>query len=77
LERNNMFEGYYSPPLLNDLYNFRDGAQNDIFEGDYNTTTPTPSSSNHASRDMVHAEEQAERRAWGAHHRRSIDNYHP
>jgi hypothetical protein len=44
-----MFEGYYSPPLLNDLYNFRDGAQNDIFDGDYNKTTPTPSSNLAAS----------------------------
>ncbi|KZT20429.1 hypothetical protein NEOLEDRAFT_1140693 [Neolentinus lepideus HHB14362 ss-1] len=31
-ERNNMFEGYYSPPFYNDLYNFKDGAQDDIFE---------------------------------------------
>ena len=73
-----MFEGYYSPPLLNDLYNYRDGAQNDIFVGDYNTTTPTPSPSSgkHASRDMARAEEQTEPRAWGAHHRRSVDNHH-
>ena len=26
-----MFEGYYSPPLYQDLYNFVQGAQNDIF----------------------------------------------
>jgi hypothetical protein len=30
-----MFEGTYTPPLYQDLYNFHDGAQNDIFE---NTT---------------------------------------
>jgi hypothetical protein len=34
-ERNNMLEGTYTPPLYLDLYNFHDGAQNDIFE---NTT---------------------------------------
>lgn len=34
-ERNNMDEGTYTPPLYQDLYNFHDGAQNDIFE---NTT---------------------------------------
>lgn len=26
-----MFEGAHSPPVYNDLYNFKDGAQNDIF----------------------------------------------
>ena len=26
-----MFEGTHAPPLYNDLYGFRDGAQNDIF----------------------------------------------
>ncbi|PFH51108.1 hypothetical protein AMATHDRAFT_75186 [Amanita thiersii Skay4041] len=30
-EGNSMFEGYYSPPLYNELYNFKHGAQNDIF----------------------------------------------
>src|SRR5947208_2892622 len=30
-EGDNMFEGYYSPPLYLDLYNFGNGAQNDIF----------------------------------------------
>ncbi|KAI0279745.1 hypothetical protein BGY98DRAFT_915518 [Russula aff. rugulosa BPL654] len=39
-ERNNMFEGTYTPPLYRDLYNFLDGAQNDIFEN----TTGTGSS---------------------------------
>jgi hypothetical protein len=38
-ERNNMFEGTYTPPLYNDLYHFLDGAQNDIFE---NSTSPDP-----------------------------------
>jgi len=42
-ERNNMFEGYYSPPLYQDLYNFVQGAQNDIFV-DAVVTTPLPSS---------------------------------
>ncbi|KAK7691012.1 hypothetical protein QCA50_006115 [Cerrena zonata] len=31
-ERNNMFEGIYSPPLYKDLYAFYDGPQNDIFQ---------------------------------------------
>ncbi|PPQ95450.1 hypothetical protein CVT26_008469 [Gymnopilus dilepis] len=35
LERNNMFEGTYSPPVYNDLYNFLDGAQDDIFVDSY------------------------------------------
>lgn len=30
-----VFEGEHSPPVYNDLYNFLDGAQNDIFEGFY------------------------------------------
>ncbi|KXN84873.1 hypothetical protein AN958_12003 [Leucoagaricus sp. SymC.cos] len=33
-ERNNMFEGPLDPPVYNDLYGFKDGAQNDIFETD-------------------------------------------
>jgi hypothetical protein len=46
-----MFEGTYSPPFYTDLYNFRDGAQNDIFVDSYSsipppsatqTLTPTP-----------------------------------
>ncbi|KAF7330207.1 hypothetical protein MVEN_02457800 [Mycena venus] len=34
-ERNNMFEGTYAPPFYTDLYEFRDGPQNDIFEDSY------------------------------------------
>jgi hypothetical protein len=30
-----MFEGTYAPPFYLDLYNFRDGAQDDIFEDSY------------------------------------------
>ncbi|EGN99286.1 hypothetical protein SERLA73DRAFT_182223 [Serpula lacrymans var. lacrymans S7.3] len=41
-ERNNMFEGTYSPPFYLDLYNFRDGAQNDIFQNSY-SSMPVPS----------------------------------
>ena len=37
-----MFEGTFSPPVYNDLYNFRDGAQNDIFIDSY-ASIPTPS----------------------------------
>jgi hypothetical protein len=41
-ERNNMFEGFYSPPFYNDLYNFKDGAQDDIFIDSYDSL-PDPS----------------------------------
>jgi lytic polysaccharide monooxygenase AA14-like protein len=41
-----MQEGTYTPPLYLDLYNFHDGAQNDIFE---NTTDTSPSSAFPAS----------------------------
>jgi hypothetical protein len=30
-----MNEGTYTPPHYKDLYNFRDGAQNDIFDPAY------------------------------------------
>ncbi|KAI0071994.1 hypothetical protein K474DRAFT_1651739 [Panus rudis PR-1116 ss-1] len=40
-ERNNMFEGTYSPPFYLPLYGFEDGAQNDIFQA----PTPAPASS--------------------------------
>ncbi|EIN04012.1 hypothetical protein PUNSTDRAFT_108851 [Punctularia strigosozonata HHB-11173 SS5] len=43
-ERVNMFEGQYSPPFYNDLYDFKDGAQNDIF-GDSDVAAAAPSSS--------------------------------
>ncbi|KAI0090273.1 hypothetical protein BDY19DRAFT_1087507 [Irpex rosettiformis] len=44
-ERNNMFEGYYSPPFYTDLYNFKDGAQNDIFIDSYDEIPiPSPNS---------------------------------
>ena len=40
-----MFEGYYSPPFYTDLYNFEDGAQNDIFLDSYRSIpTPSPNS---------------------------------
>ena len=35
-----MFEGYYSPPFYTDLYNFKDGAQNDIFIDSYDEIPP-------------------------------------
>jgi len=41
LERNNVFEGAFSPPVYNDLYNFRDGSQDDIFEDSY-LSLPNP-----------------------------------
>lgn len=40
-----MNEGYYSPPFYNDLYNFKDGAQDDIFVDSYvNVPPPSPDS---------------------------------
>ncbi|KAH8100765.1 hypothetical protein BXZ70DRAFT_126304 [Cristinia sonorae] len=52
-ERNNMFEGVYSPPLYADDLYFHDGAQNDIFQpatvngvavySDQGASTPPPS----------------------------------
>jgi len=63
-----MLEGTYTPPLYLDLYNFHDGAQNDIFE---NTTDASP-----GRRDETHAEERALRRPRDARHRRSEYRYH-
>ena len=41
-----MFEGSFSPPVYNDLYNFLDGAQNDIFIDSYvSIPTPAPNAS--------------------------------
>ena len=37
-----MYEGTYAPPFYLDLYNFKDGAQDDIFLDSY-TYIPTPS----------------------------------
>lgn len=37
-----MLEGTYSPPFYTDLYNFRDGAQEDIFVDSY-SSIPVPS----------------------------------
>ncbi|KAH7904207.1 hypothetical protein BJ138DRAFT_950191 [Hygrophoropsis aurantiaca] len=41
LEQNNMFEGTYAPPFYTDLYNFKDGAQDDIFADSY-ASMPVP-----------------------------------
>ncbi|CAK5268864.1 unnamed protein product [Mycena citricolor] len=43
-ERNNMFEGTYAPPFYTDLYGFRDGQQDDIFQDSY-AFLPTPAPS--------------------------------
>lgn len=37
-----MNEGAFSPPFYTDLYNFRDGAQDDIFQNSYDSI-PVPS----------------------------------
>ena len=37
-----MFEGTYSPPFYLDLYNYKDGAQDDIFLDSY-ASIPPPS----------------------------------
>jgi hypothetical protein len=59
-EGNNVFEGYYPPPYYLDLYNFQNGAQNDIFEGDVITTPlppspSTPSSTSSPAQGVAHA----------------------
>ncbi|THU83384.1 hypothetical protein K435DRAFT_784205 [Dendrothele bispora CBS 962.96] len=41
-EVNNMFEGTFAPPFYTDLYNFIDGAQDDIFQDSYESL-PDPS----------------------------------
>ncbi|KAI0792777.1 hypothetical protein C8Q75DRAFT_804492 [Abortiporus biennis] len=41
-ERNNMFEDTYAPPFYTDLYNFKDGSQDDIFADSY-AVIPPPS----------------------------------
>ncbi|KAI0749839.1 hypothetical protein C8Q80DRAFT_1101672 [Daedaleopsis nitida] len=42
-EVNNMFEDAFAPPFYTDLYNFRDGAQDDIFVDSYPDGIPEPS----------------------------------
>ncbi|PSR74247.1 hypothetical protein PHLCEN_2v9991 [Hermanssonia centrifuga] len=42
-ERNNMFEGTYAPPRYLDMYNFKDGSQDDIFQDSYPNGLPVPS----------------------------------
>jgi len=37
-----MFEDTFAPPFYNDLYDFLDGAQNDIFQDSYVGSIPTP-----------------------------------
>ena len=38
-----MFEDAFAPPIYTDLYNFKDGAQDDIFEDSYPKDLPPPS----------------------------------
>ncbi|KAM5544533.1 hypothetical protein V8D89_001431 [Ganoderma adspersum] len=52
-ERNNMFEGTYAPPYYTDLYNFKDGAQNDIFVDSYVLPMPEPSANQTALPELV------------------------
>ncbi|KAL1949696.1 hypothetical protein VTO73DRAFT_8577 [Trametes versicolor] len=42
-EGNNEFEDTIAPPFYNDLYNFRDGPQDDIFQDSYPGGLPEPS----------------------------------
>ena len=37
-----MFEGAHAPPYYTELYNFKDGAQEDIFEDSYPDGLPPP-----------------------------------
>ena len=46
-----MFEGTYSPPFYTDLYNFKDGAQNDIFQNAY-VSSLGPSATANARREV-------------------------
>ncbi|KIK47453.1 hypothetical protein CY34DRAFT_764229 [Suillus luteus UH-Slu-Lm8-n1] len=55
-ESNNMFEDYMGPPFYNDLYDFKDGAQNDIFV----TSTKNPA---HSKRDVYQPSQFS--RFWG------------
>ncbi|KAI1797408.1 hypothetical protein LXA43DRAFT_878023 [Ganoderma leucocontextum] len=52
-ERNNMFEGTYAPPFYTDLYNFKNGAQNDIFVDSYVLPMPEPSANQTAVPELV------------------------
>ena len=38
-----MFEDAFAPPIYTDLYNFKDGAQDDIFQDSYPSGIPAPS----------------------------------
>lgn len=42
-DQNNMFEGTYSPPRYLDMYNFKDGSQDDIFQNSYPSGISPPS----------------------------------
>jgi len=54
LERNNMFEGAFSPPVYNELYNFIDGPQDDIFEDSYiSLPDPAPNAPLPVLRDVT------------------------
>src|SRR5712691_5567115 len=48
-----MFEDYYSPPLYLDLYNFGNGAQDDIFENSVVTTLPHYSSTGRSTASPI------------------------
>ncbi|TFY82132.1 hypothetical protein EWM64_g1884 [Hericium alpestre] len=71
-EGNTFFEGTYSPPKYGDLYNFKDGGQNDIF-GDAPAASKrsqplaTPVVTRRRA-EPLNGEHQA-RHAWGQHRR--------
>ena len=48
-----MFEGTYAPPYYTDLYNFKDGAQNDIFVDSYVLPMPDPGVNQSALPELV------------------------
>ena len=48
-----MFEGTYAPPYYTDLYNFKDGAQNDIFVDSYVLPMPEPNANQTALPELV------------------------
>lgn len=49
-----MFEGSFSPPVYNELYNFIDGPQDDIFEDSYiSLPDPAPNAPLPVLRDVT------------------------
>ncbi|KAG9012235.1 hypothetical protein FRB90_006758 [Tulasnella sp. 427] len=86
-ERNNMFEGYYDPPFYNDLYGYKEGAQDDIFvneQGNYEgglqaagavhkTTTTHKSTTTHKT---THKTTTTHHKTSTTHHKTTTTHHH-